>query len=51
MMLIFLVQMLTLRENFLHRFVMSMFIIGLAALPYLSFYEGRWKPESFSARA
>jgi len=42
MMLIFLVQMLALREKFLHRFALSMFLIGLAALPYLSFYDAAY---------
>jgi len=39
MLVLFLVQLLALRGNFLHRFVLVMFFIGLAALPYLSFYE------------
>ena len=36
MLILFLVQLLALRANFLHRFVLVMFFIGLAALPYLS---------------
>jgi O-antigen ligase len=40
MCVLFLVQLLTLRENFLLRFVLVMLLIGLAALPYLSFYQG-----------
>ncbi len=39
MLLLFLVQALALRENFLHRFVLVMFFIGLIALPYLSSYQ------------
>jgi len=39
MMTLVLVQSLALRANFLHRFVLVMFFIGLAALPYLSFNE------------
>jgi O-antigen ligase len=39
MVLMFLLQLLTQRDNFLHRFVMVMIVIGLAALPYLSFYQ------------
>ena len=34
--------MLALREKCLHRFAMSMFLIGLAALPYLSFYDAAY---------
>jgi O-antigen ligase len=39
MLLLFLVQLLTLRANFLHRFCMVMIVIGLVALPYISFYQ------------
>jgi O-antigen ligase len=39
MVTLILVQLLSLRENFLHRFVLVMFIIGLAALPYLSIHQ------------
>jgi len=39
MLLLFLLQLLTQRANFLHRFCMVMVVIGLAALPYISFYE------------
>jgi O-antigen ligase len=34
-----LIQVLTVRVHFLHRFVVLMLFIGMAALPYLSFYE------------
>jgi O-antigen ligase len=39
MLLLFLIQLLALRAKFLHRFVVMMFVIGLAALPYISFYQ------------
>ena len=39
MLMLFLVQLLVLRANFLHRFFLVMFFIGLAALPYLNFYQ------------
>jgi O-antigen ligase len=39
MLLLFLMQLVAQRDNFLHRFVMVMVVIGLAALPYLSFYQ------------
>jgi hypothetical protein len=39
MLSLFIIQLLTLRENFLHRFMVVMLLIGLAALPYLSFYQ------------
>jgi O-antigen ligase len=39
MLLLFLIQLLTQRANFLHRFVMVMIVIGLVALPYISFYQ------------
>jgi O-antigen ligase len=39
MCVLFLIQLLTLRENFLHRFMLTMLLIGIAALPYLSFFE------------
>jgi O-antigen ligase len=39
MLLVFLSQMLALRANFLHHFVLVMCLIGLGALPYLSFYQ------------
>jgi O-antigen ligase len=39
MLVLFLVQLLALRPNFLHRFALAMSLIGLAALPYLSFYQ------------
>jgi O-antigen ligase len=39
MLLLFLIQWLTQRANFLHRFCMVMIVIGLAALPYISFFE------------
>src|SRR6476660_4348025 len=39
MLLLFLIQVLAQRDNFLHRFVMVMVVIGLVALPYLSFYQ------------
>jgi O-antigen ligase len=43
MVVLFLIQSLTLRVRFLHRFVLVMLFIGLAALPYLSFYEADTK--------
>jgi O-antigen ligase len=39
MLVLFLVQLLAFRPNFLHRFALAMSLIGLAALPYLSFYQ------------
>jgi O-antigen ligase len=39
MMTLVLIQSLALRKSFLHRFAVVMFLIGLAALPYLSFYQ------------
>jgi O-antigen ligase len=39
MLLSFLLQLLTQRANFLHRFCMVMIVIGLVALPYISFYQ------------
>jgi O-antigen ligase len=39
MVLLFLVQMLALRKDFLSRFVLVMFVIGLVALPYMKSYE------------
>jgi glycosyltransferase involved in cell wall biosynthesis len=36
MLTVFLVQSMALRANFLHRFVVVMFLLGLAALPYIS---------------
>ena len=43
MLVLFLVQSLALRANFLHRFVLVMFFIGLIALPYLSSYQAETK--------
>jgi hypothetical protein len=40
MLMLVLVQSLVLRTNFLHRFVLVMFLIGLAALPYVSMTGG-----------
>jgi O-antigen ligase len=39
MLTLVLIQSLALRKSFLHRFAVVMFLIGLAALPYLSFYQ------------
>ena len=36
MLVLFLVQLLALRANFIHRFALVMLLIGLAALPYLN---------------
>ena len=39
MLTLVLIQSLALRKNFLHRFAVVMFLIGLAALPYISFNQ------------
>jgi O-antigen ligase len=39
MVILFIVQLLASRENFLHKFVLVMFFIGLVALPYLSIHQ------------
>jgi O-antigen ligase len=39
MLSLLIIQVLALRPNFLHRFVLVMFFFGLAALPYLSSYS------------
>jgi len=39
MIILFLVQLLSFRTRFLHRFVLVMFFIGLAAVPYIKVYE------------
>jgi O-antigen ligase len=51
MLSLFIIQVLTLRENFLHRFVLVMSLIGLIALPYLSFYEAGTQSSMATQRA
>ncbi|MEP6958915.1 MAG: O-antigen ligase family protein [Nitrospirota bacterium] len=41
MFVLFLIQLLALRANFLHRFALVMFFIGLAALPNISSYQSQ----------
>jgi len=39
MLVLFIVQLIALRPNFIHRFILVMVGIGIAALPYLSFHQ------------